>query len=146
MFTFATDYYICVLVATVGVLQIALSLGKLHGLLIIQSPVVARAVGSALVLAAFVWFFSTGTRNLNDFEGGLDAPTQALFFFFGAFTGVIVTFVAASIVNLRMAGPDASPGSGLDAVRDTNYATALVRSISYWCKNWRTQTKQYFSG
>ncbi len=31
MFTFATDYYICVLVATIGVLQIAFSIGKIRG-------------------------------------------------------------------------------------------------------------------
>ena len=146
MFTFATDYYLCVLVATIGVLQIALSIGGIHGLLVFKSPLVARTVGLVLVVSAFVWFFSTGTRNLNDYQGGLDANTQALFFFFGAFTGVIVTFAVASVVNIRMMGPDAEPGAGLDAVKDTSYATALARSLSYWRKNWRTQMKDYFSG
>jgi hypothetical protein len=146
MFTFATDYYLCVLVATIGVLQIALSIGRLRGLLVFKSPLVARTVGLALVVSSFVWFFSTGDRNLNDVQGGLDANTQALFFFFGAFTGVIVTFAVASVVNIRMAGPDAEPGAGLDAVKEASYAVALVRSLSYWRKNWRTQMKDYFSG
>ena len=146
MFTFATDYYLCVLVATIGVLQIACSIGGFRGLLVFKSPLVARAVGLVLVISAFVWFFSTGTRNLNDYQGGLDANTQALFFFFGAFTAVIVTFAVASVVNFRMMGPDAGSGAGLDAVKDTSYATALVRSLSYWRKNWRTQMKDYFSG
>ena len=146
MFTFATDYYLCVLVATIGVLQIACSIGGIRGLLVFKPPLVARTVGLVLVVSAFVWFFSTGTRNLNDYQGGLDANTQALFFFFGAFTGVIVTFAVASVVNIRMTGPDAEPGAGLDAVKDTSYATALVRSLSYWRKNWRTQMKDYFSG
>ena len=146
MFTFATDYYLCVLVATIGVLQIALSIGGIHGLLVFKSPLVARTVGLVLAVSAFVWFFGSGERNLNDYQGGLDANTQALFVFFGAFTGVIVTFAVASVVNFRMAGPDAGPGAGLDAVRETSYARALVRSLSYWRKNWRTQTKDYFSG
>ena len=146
MFTFATDYYICVLVATIGVLQIAFSISRIRGLLVFKSPLVARTVGVVLVVSAFMWFFGTGARNLNDYQGGLDANTQALFFFFGAFTGVIVTFTVASVVNIRMMGPDAAPGAGLDAVKDTSYATALVRSLSYWRKNWRTQMKDYFSG
>ena len=146
MFTFATDYYLCVLVATIGVLQIACSIGGIRGLLVFKSPLVARTVGLVLAVSAFVWFFGSGTRNLNDYQGGLDANTQALFFFFGAFTGVIVTFAVASVVNIHMMGPDAEPGAGLDAVRDTAYATALVRSLSYWRKNWRTQMKDYFSG
>jgi hypothetical protein len=146
MFSFATDYYICVLVATIGVLQIAFSIGRIRGLLVFKSPLVARTVGAVLVVSAFVWFFGTGARNLNDFQGGLDANGQALFFFFGAFTGVIVSFTVASVVNIRMMGPDAEPEAGLDAVRDTGYATALARSLSYWRKNWRTQMKDYFSG
>lgn len=146
MFTFTTDYYLCVLIATIGVLQIASSIGKIHGLLIFKSPIIARSGGFALSAAAFIWFFSTGTRNMNDYEGGLDANAQALFFFFGAFSAVIVTFVVASIVNYRMAGPLAPRDAGLDAVRDTNYAKALARSLTYWWKNWRTQTKDYFFG
>jgi hypothetical protein len=146
MFTFATDYYLCVLFATIGVLQIALSIGQIRGLLIFKSPIIARGLGLTLTVAAFIWFFSTGDRNINDYEGGLDANAQALFFFFGAFSAVIVTYVAASIVNYRMAGPSAPRDAGLDAVRDTHYARALARSLSYWWKNWRTQTKDYFSG
>ncbi len=146
MFTFATDYYLCVLVATIGVLQIAFSVGGIHGLLLFKSSLVARGLGALLIVAAFVWFFSTGPRNINDFQGGLDANTQALFFFFGAFTAVIVTFAAASLVNHRMAGPDRGPEVGLDALKETGYITALMRNLSYWRKNWRTQTKDYFSG
>ena len=146
MFTFATDYFLLVFVASVGVVQVAASSGRLNGLLIFKSPLVARAVGSAVAVSAFVWFFSTGARNINDYEGGLDGPTQALFFFFGASAGVVVTFAASSLVNLRMRGADHPPEAGLDALRDTNYARALGKSLGYWRRNWRTQTKRYFSG
>ncbi|MCL0029003.1 hypothetical protein M1N23_02510 [Dehalococcoidia bacterium] len=146
MFTFATDYYLCVLSATIGVLQIAFSVGGIHGLLLFKSPLVARGLGFVLAFASFVCFFSTGPRNINDFQGGIDANGQALFFFLGAFTAVIFTLAAASLVNLRMTGPDHGPDAGLDSVKETGYAMALFRNLSYWRMNWRTQMKDYFSG
>ena len=146
MFTFATDYYILVFVATIGVLQVAASFGRLNGLLFIKSPIVTRVLGIALAAAAFIWFFSTGDRNINDYEGGLDAPTQSLFFFFGSSTGFVFTFVVSTLVNARMNGGEPSHEEGLDALRDRNYIRALTQSISYWRKEWRTRMKNYFSG
>ena len=132
MFTFATDYCIGVFVSTLGVLQLAFSVGGIRGMLVFKSPLVASALGLALAIAGFVLFFSTGTRNINDYEGGLDAPTQALFFFLGAFAAVIVTLVVTSIVNHRMRGPESDPEAGIDSLRDTNYALSLARSLRYW--------------
>ena len=145
MFTFATDYYLSVFVSAMGALQLAASLGGLKGLLLLKSPIASRALALVLIVAGFVLFFSTGYRNINDYEGGLDAPTQGLFFFLGASTAVLVTLVVSSLVNYRMRGDDSEPSAGVEALRDTNYALALARSIAYWCKNWRTQTKRYFS-
>ena len=145
MFTFATDYYIGVFISAMGALQLAASLGGLKGLLFLKSPIVSRTLALALVVAGFVLFFSTGSRNINDYEGGLDAPTQGLFFFLGASTAVLVTLAVSSLVNYRMRGDESEPSGGVESLRDTNYALALARSIAYWCKNWRTQTKRYFS-
>ena len=146
MFTFATDYLLLVFVASLGVLQIAASLAHLNGLLIFKPPLVSRALGLLLFVGAFVMFFSTGTRNINDYEGGLDAPTQGLFFFLGAFAGLGVTLMLSSLVNLRMNGGRPSPEAGLDALRETNYISALRLSLGYWSRAWRTRTKSYFSG
>ena len=146
MFTFATDYFLLVFVASLGVLQMAASLAHLKGLLIFKPPLVSRALGLLLFVGAFVMFFSTGTRNINDYEGGLDAPTQGLFFFLGAFAGLGVTLMLSSLVNLRMNGGRPSPEAGLDALRETNYISALRLSLGYWSRAWRTRTKSYFSG
>ena len=146
MITFATDYFLLVFIASIGVLQIAASAGSLNGLLIFKSPLIARTLGAIFVVTGFVLFFSTGERNINDYEGGLDANTQALFFFLGTMAGGGVTFLVSSVVNLRMKRGDPSPESGFDALRDTNYLRALAGSLAYWWKNWRTQTKRYFSG
>ncbi|MCH8205668.1 MAG: hypothetical protein IH956_01530 [Chloroflexi bacterium] len=146
MFTLATDYFLLVFIASLGVIQIAASSGGLNGLLIFKSPIVARALGLALAVAAFILFFSTDERNLNDYEGGLDANTQALFFFLGVLAGGWVTFIGSSLVNIRMKGKDPSPDGGFDALRETNYLRALALSLGYWSRNWRQQMKSYFSG
>ena len=146
MFSFAADYFITVLVAALGVIQLAASLGRLDGLLILKSKLLTRGLGLALVPGAFAWFFSTGTRNINDFEGGLDANEQALLLFLATLTAVAVTFLVSSIVNARMRGPEPAPGEGLDALRRTSYARALILSIRYWSKEWRTQIRSYLLG
>ena len=146
MITFAIDYFILVFVASIGVIQIAASLGRLNGLLIFKSILLARTLGLILAVVPFVLFFSTAERNINDFEGGLDAPTQALFFFLGAIAGGGVTFLLSSLANIRMNNGDPSPEAGLDALRETNYVRALGHSLGYWWREWRTQMKRYFFG
>ena len=146
MFTFATDYFILVSVASAGVIQIAATSGRLDGLLIFKRPWAARAFGLTLVVAAFVWFFSVTDRNVDDTSGGIDANIQALFFFLGTMAGFGVTVALSSLVNLRMNRGAPSPEAGLDALRDTNYVRALALSLAYWWRNWRTQTKRYFFG
>ena len=81
MLSFATAYYLTCLIGTVGAIQIGASFGELRGLLFFKSPYVTRPLGVALVIVAFVFFFGTGERNINDYEGGLDANVQALLFF-----------------------------------------------------------------
>ena len=146
MFTFATDYYLFAFAGSLGVIQIAAALGRLKGLLFIRSHLVASGFSVALVIAAFVWFFSTDNRNLNDYEGGLDANVQALLFFLGAATAMATTAVASSIVNARMDGGGPAPGEGFGALKRSSYARALAYSLRYWGKEWRTQMKSYFSG
>ena len=137
MFTFATDYCIAVFVSTLGVLQLAFSVGDIKGLLVFKSVIFARTLGLGLAIGGFVLFFATGTRNINDYEGGLDAPTQALFFFYGALAAVIVTLAVTSVINHWMRGPEVGPEAGIDSLRDTNYALSLARSVRYWWKSCR---------
>ena len=146
MFSFTADYCIAVFISTMGVLQFAFSLGGLKGLLFLKSPLVARTVGLAVGILGFSLFFATGARNINDYEGGLDAPDQALYFSLSALAAFALTLLASSLVNYRMKGADLEPDAGLDALRDSNYASALARGIIYWRCNWRTLTKRYFSG
>ena len=146
MISFTADYCIAVFISSIGVLQFTFSLGGLRGLLFFKSTFVARTLGLATAILGFALFFGTGTRNINDYEGGLDAPDQALFFSLSALTALATTLIVSSLVNRRMRGKGFDADAGLDALRDGNYASALRRSILYWRSNWRTQTKRYFSG
>ena len=146
MFTFATDYTILVFFATVGVVQVAASLGSLNGLLFLRNRKASQVAGAALIVASFVWFFSTGSRNVNDYEGGLDANTQALFFFLGAFAGVGFTLLASSLINRRMIGPEPDPEGGLDSLRHTTYLRAATHSLALLWRQCRTLTNRSSSG
>ena len=146
MFNFTVDYYLFALIASLGVLQVAASLGNLRGLLVFKSPVLARTLGLMAPIAAFIWFFTSETRNLNDYEGGLDGNYQALLFLLGAVSATIITALLTSIVNARLAGREPEPGEGLEALAHNSYAKAVRHSLRYWWRNWRTQTKSYFSG
>ena len=141
MFSFAIDYYIAVFVASVGVIQVGASLGQLRGLLFFRAPVLASLIGIALAVTAAVWFFTSGSRNINDFQGGLDANEQALFLLLGTLSGLAFSLLVSSVVNLNMRAADLSPDGGLDGLRQTSYARATMSSFRYWWREWRTQIK-----
>ncbi len=146
MFSFATDYTILVFFATVGVVQIAASLQGLNGLLLLGNRKASRVAGAVVIATAFVWFFSTGDRNINDYEGGLDANTQALFFFFGAFSALVFTLLVSSLVNRRMDGPGPGSRVGLESLRGTTYLRALTHSLALLWRQCRTLMNRSSSG
>ena len=146
MFTFATDYFLFVLIATLGVIQLAASVEGLKAILFFKNPFVARILGLILIVIGFVLFFSTGERNINDYEGGLDANAQSLFFFLAAISAGLITFSVTSIVNMNMKPKNVWPTKGLDNLKTTVYVQILIHNWKYWSRNWRQQMKNYFSG
>lgn len=146
MSPFEFDYFIFVTVASLGVLQIAASKGNYTGLLFSKSPVAARFFGITIVVIAFVWFFGSKNRNINDYMGGLDGNDQSLFFFIGSMSGLIITLIVSSIVNWRMVKKPIWSQYDLDSLKETNYFFALNHNFRYWCRKWRTQMNDYFSG
>ena len=145
MFSFAIDYYLMVVIAACGVLQIAASVGRLDALLVFKSQLMARALGVILAIAGPVLFFATGERNINDYEGGLDGNFQGLFFVLGTLTALVLTAIATSFVNRRMSAPTQIE-DGIDSLNRTTYARALAGNIGFLRKHWRTWTRPYFFG
>ena len=142
---FALDYYLMVVVAVFGTLQLAASIGGLHGLLLFKSPRAARMLGIILVLVALAMFFGADERNINDYEGGLDGNFQGLFFLLGTVTALALTVLLTSIVNRSMYG-DPGIGDGIESLKRTTFARGLATNLGHLRKHWRTWTKPYFFG
>ena len=148
MFSFAVDYYLMVVIAATGILQLAASAGKLRALLFFKSSLWSRTLGIVLAIAGPVLFFATAERNINDYEGGLDGNFQGLYFILGTITALALTFAATSLVNRSMAHPTQIE-NGIESLKRTNFIRALANNIRFLSKHgrtWRTWTKPYFFG
>ena len=148
MFSFAVDYYLMVVIAAVGILQVAASAGKLNALLFFKSALWSRTLGIGLAIAGPILFFVTAERNINDYEGGLDGNFQGLYFILGTITALALTFAVTSLVNRRMAHPTQIE-NGIESLKRTNFIRALANNIRFLIKHgqtWRTWTKPYFFG
>ena len=146
MFTFAIDYFLLVFVSGVCTIQIASTFGGLTGLLLIKSIGATRLLSAPIIVSVFIWFFSVAERNINDYEGGLDSNEQGMLFLLAIVAAGAFTFLSSSVVNRRMREKETQPGTGLGALAGSNYYRAATANINHWRKNWRTQTKRYFSG
>ena len=148
MFSFAVDYYLMVVIAALGVLQIAASAAGLNALLLFKPAVTARLFGIALAIIGPTLFFATGERNINDYEGGLDGNFQGMYFILGTITALVLTVTATSVVNRSMDHPTQIE-NGLESLKRTNYVSALANNIRFMRKygrSWRTWTRPYFFG
>ncbi len=148
MFSFAVDYYLMVVIAAIGILQLAASVGRLKALLFFKSSLWSRTFGIGLAIAGPVLFFATAERNINDYEGGLDGNFQGLYFILGTITALALTFAATSLVNRSMAHPTQIE-NGIESLKRTNFIRALANNIRFLSKHgrtWRTWTKPYFFG
>ena len=146
MFTFAIDYFLLVFVSGICTIQIACTFSRLTGLLFMKSVAATRLLGASTIVAAFIWFFSVAERNINDYEGGLDSNEQGLLFFLAIVAGGAFTFLSSSVLNRRMHERSTQLGAGLGALAESSYFHAVRANINHWRKNWRTQTRRYFSG
>ncbi len=148
MFSFAIDYYLMVVIAAIGILQLAASFGRLNALLLFKSSLWSRTLGITLAIAGPVLFFATAERNINDYEGGLDGNFQGLYFILGTITALALTFAVTSLLNRNMDHPTQIE-NGIESLKRTQYIRALANNIRFLRKHgrtWRTWTKPYFFG
>ncbi len=146
MSEFIFEYYIFVFLAALGAIQVGAAAGKLKGILVFGHTAASVTLGGALFVAAPVWFFSTGERNINDFEGGITANGQALYAFLGCITALVVTLAVTSIINFRLGRGTLPPFNGLQSLTEANYLLAVSNNLRYWSKAWRKLTSNYFFG
>ena len=129
----ATTYYLSVMLASIGVLQI-IAVGSLfRSIQFVPNNVIARLIGSMLIVLGFGLFFGSGPQHLPDTSGGLDGNSQASFFALGSLTGILITFLISSLINMNRYSCSDVTQNGLDILRKTTYLKAVFSLVK---KQW----------
>ena len=126
---FAADYVLFIFLASLGVVQLAALKNRLKGLYFIRIPLLNFVTALVLVAGSFVWFFVSEPRNLPDTAGGLDGNQQAMFSVAAAVGAVLFTLAVTSLLNAGFGRGEELKGTGLQALRRTNYFIALRRTM-----------------
>ena len=145
MFSFAFDYFLFVFFASFGIVQFAASKSGLASILIFRSPKLSQIIGLTLTAISAGVFFLTDNRNINDYEGGLDANQQAYLFILASLLSLVVAMTIGSIRYWRVES-DFTIDEGLGSLAKTGYFKALLGSMRYWHREWKTQIKDYLFG
>ena len=127
--SFAADYVLFIFLASLGVVQLAALKNRLKGLYFIRIPLLNFVAALVLVVGSFVWFFVSEPRNLPDTGGGLDGNQQAMFSVAAAVGAVLFTLATTSLLNAGLGRGEDGRGTGLQALRRTNYFIALRRTM-----------------
>ena len=127
--SFEVDYLLFIFLASLGVVQLAALKNGLKGLYFVRIPSLNLVAGLALVAGAFLWFFLSEPRNLPDTGDGLDGNQQAMFAVAAAVAAVLFTLAVTSVINAGFGKGEDRSEDGLEALRRTNYFTAMRRTL-----------------
>ncbi len=122
---FAIEYFFFALVSNLGLLTVIAGNSQLEFLKVIKHPKKSRYIGVLAIIIAFAWYFGFENRNINDFEGGLDANTQALVFVIATFTSIILILISNSI--LRTGKSEMDIMMGLDVLKESTYVDSFLQ-------------------
>ena len=139
---FVLDYFVFVFLAALGVIQVAASYSDLRRLLFIPSRRAAVAAGTMVTAAAFAWFFLSEPRNISDDAGGLDGNQMAGLFALGAGSALIGTLLLSSLLNRSLESIERHVSPGLDALRETTYINAILRTLKHLWKHYGALTQK----
>ena len=143
----ARDYFVMVLLASCGAIQVACAYARLYGLLFLRRPLPSALLGIALMVAGFLWFFAPGPHNIPDYAGGLDGNQQALLFSTGSLLSLALTLSLTSLLNRNRLPPaPAGRPEGLDALRYGTYFQLLQARLEAEWKRWSGRTPPSSSG
>ena len=131
---FTLEYTLFVFIGALGVLQFVFARNGLRGVLFFRRSLRgSTALGVLMVVAAFVWYFTSEQRNMPDTTVGLDGVAQARWFAIGAGAAVAVTFLVTSAINHRWSAEPREGAQGIEALDQTTFLKAATpRVISLW--------------
>lgn len=122
---FKLDYFLTVLIATIGILQIAAAHAGLKGLSFFKKPTLNRLFGLLAIIGGFCFFYGTKCRNVPSLEG----TGQFAYYLAGVAAAVFLTLVVSSLINVSLRGRVEMQDQGLEALKKTNYIRALFNSF-----------------
>ena len=125
MSRFAIEYFFFALVSNLGLLTVIAGKSQLEFMKVIKHPKKSAVIGIFAITIAFVWYFGFGNRNINDFEGGLDANMQALLFVIATLTAIILVLVSNSV--LRKGKSEIDINMGVDVLKEATYLQAFLQ-------------------
>ena len=123
MSMFAIEYFFFALVSNLGLLTLIAGRSQLEFMKVIKNSQRSVVIGLFTMVVAFVWYFGFEKRNINDFEGGLDANMQALLFVIATVTAIALILIANSI--LRKGKSETNLSIGLDVLKESTYLQAI---------------------
>lgn len=118
---FRLDYFLMVLIAAIGILQIAAAQSGLKGLSFFKKPILDRLFGLIAIVGGFCFFYGTEYRNVRSLEGS----QQFEYYLAGVAAAVFLTLVVSSLINFNLRGSVGREERGLEALKKTNYFRAL---------------------
>ena len=121
MADFTLDYFLMVLVVSLGLLQIAAAYAGLKGLSFFRRPILDHIFGLIAIIGGFWFFYGTEYRNVRSLEGS----QQFAYYLAGVVAAVFLTLVLSSLINFGLRDSLEKGERGLEALKKTNYLRAL---------------------
>ena len=120
----AVDYLLFVLLAALGVIQLASATARLRGLYIFATPALGKVSGLLLVLIGYARFFLATDRNAR----GLEGFQQAVLFSAASLGAVLFTLALSSLLRHRDLVPKGGQAGGLSSLASMTFYQAFFRS------------------
>jgi hypothetical protein len=119
----ATEYFLLVLCAAIGFIQLAAARARLNGLLLSQQRVLNRVLAGILIAPGAIFFFTWNYRNP---VGIIEGSQQAGLFSLATLGAVGVCLVLGSILN-RFRSEQRKPcPPSIEALKDRTFFQALL--------------------
>ena len=151
---FLIDYIAWVFVSALCVIQFAAARSGLWGILYARRwPRATMGVSVLVILAAILWYFTTGERNQPDTGLGLDANVQAFWFAMSGAAAVGATLAVTSLINHRWVnnhGWDCrsgdAPPSGITWLSRTTFFHAIRARVAHSRRSASTSSERVGAG
>jgi hypothetical protein len=128
----AADYFVLVLVASMGVYQIAAWHAGLKGLCFFGRPFLQYVLGLIAVGGAFGWFYGTENRN---WQHTVEGTQQLGLFLLAIVAAYLVTAIVASVIQARSMGRQSQPvrgrqhDQGFETLKHTTLVGGILSSL-----------------